>query len=282
MRKSNKDKLPNFFIVGAMRSGTTSLYYYLKQHPKIYMCPIKETNYFAKDIDPRQFTRKNKRESLKVNIGDYIRENMPKTIHSAYVRDWRQYKSLFKNVNKEKATGECSPSYLFSDVSAKNIKKIIPNAKIIIVLRNPLQRAYSHYKLEKQREFTNLTFLEAVKEDRDKKVKGWGINQLYVELGLYYKQVKRYLSQFGKNQIKIFLYEELIENPNKLLKEIFKFLGVNKNVYVNTSNRHNASKIKEQEISEEAKNYLKNFFDRDINRLSTLIKKDLSSWITDN
>ena len=115
--KNNKEIWPNFLIVGAQKSGTTSLFHYLRRHPKIFLSPIKEPAYFSKYRGSVPF--KNKKPTKE------------------------QYLELFQNVKDESAIGEVSTPYLFDQDSATNIYKTIPNAKIIIILRDPTERAYS-------------------------------------------------------------------------------------------------------------------------------------------
>src|ERR1051325_186535 len=111
--------LPNFFIVGAARSGTTSLYEYLSQAHSIYMSPIKEPHFFAPNARSSQYSR--------------------------VIRDWYEYLKLFDHVKNEIAIGEASPSYLWDHESPTFIQRTIPQARIIILLRDPIKRAFSHY-----------------------------------------------------------------------------------------------------------------------------------------
>src|SRR6056297_3678088 len=115
MNKKNIKK-PNFFVVGAARSGTTTLYYTLKKHPDVFIQPLKEINYFL----------------------------------SSNRRTWQEYLNLFEGVKNEKIIGEISPKYLYYKEVPKLIKRKINNPKILIQLRDPLERAISHYKLRKR------------------------------------------------------------------------------------------------------------------------------------
>ena len=111
---------PNFFIVGAPRSGTTSLYEYLKEVPEVFMSPVKEPNFFNLSVENDLFLSKP-------------------------IREKKKYLDLFKNVKDEKAIGEASPTYLWDPKTPKLIHEIIPDAKIIISLRDPVERTFSHY-----------------------------------------------------------------------------------------------------------------------------------------
>src|SRR3712207_4104321 len=107
--------LPNFLVIGAMKSGTTALYYYLEQHPEIYMSPVKEPNFFSQENAADTVT----------HIGTY--------------------EQLFKGASGKKAIGEASHSYLYEPRAAAEIRRYVPKVKLIAILRNPIDRAYSHF-----------------------------------------------------------------------------------------------------------------------------------------
>ena len=138
---------PNFFIVGAAKAGTTALYYYLKRHPDVFMCPIKEPHYFSSDIRYENFSTFHKRVHSKLKIRDYLQNSQLYEVHIDWVTGWMDYLALFRESNGEKAIGEASTGYLYSESAAANIAEKCPKAKIIIVLRDPIERAFSHYKM---------------------------------------------------------------------------------------------------------------------------------------
>lgn len=182
--------LPNFLIVGAAKSGTTSLYNYCTQHPEIFMSPVKEPYFFS-------FI------NIKPNFkGPYDQKTNEKEI----ICDIKEYERLFENVNNERAIGECSNSYLYFRNTAKIIKRYIPHCKIIIILRNPVERAYSHYLQHVMLGHEDQTFEVALEKEEERKKNNWRWHYHYVGQGLYYCQVKRYLNQFGKDKIAIYIY----------------------------------------------------------------------------
>jgi hypothetical protein len=134
---------------------------------------------------------------------------------------------LFREVKSEKALGELSTGYLYSITAAENLFKFNPDAKLVMILRQPVERAYSHY-LMNLREWwdSESSFIEALERDFASRVKGWGISQLYVELGLYSEQVSRYLQRFPESQIKICLYEDFKSDPVRFIKELCTFLEI--------------------------------------------------------
>ena len=131
--KTNAPKLPNFILAGAPKSGTTALYHYLRQHPQIYMSPIKEPCYFAAEIRP---------DNLTATHLQHIRR-MSRKLPAPFgwlVSEWDDYVRLFQDVQHETAIGEASVAYLWSETAATNIASRLPDAKIIAVLRDPSER----------------------------------------------------------------------------------------------------------------------------------------------
>jgi Sulfotransferase family len=197
---------PNFFIVGAQNSGTTSLYAYLKQHPEVFMPALKEPHYFAR-ITPSREQR-------------YLR---------TIIRDEAAYLGLFRKAMGFKAIGEASPSYLWEPNAPLRIRAAVPRAKIIILLRDPVERAYSHYLMDVREGRQDLPFREALQSDWNQNNKGWSVSQLYVELGLYAEQVRRYLDVFGSQQVLILMFDELtssVLNGKSVVANVLQFLGL--------------------------------------------------------
>ncbi|HDN58998.1 MAG TPA: sulfotransferase [Candidatus Marinimicrobia bacterium] len=308
--------LPNFFIVGAAKAGTTSIYNYLKSHPDVYMSPVKEPNFFSKDIDPSKFRKDYKREPLIIKDENNIPDK-----HVAFIKDFNSYKALFKNAKGFKAIGEASTSYLYSEVAAVEIRKHIPDAKIIISLRNPIDRAFSHFLMSLKDGLTTYNdFLKEVFHDYESvKDRSWGVAHLYLDLGLYHKQVKRYLDNFPPEQVKIILFDDLINALQNVVLELFAFLNLKTNTDI-TTNVYNKSEIpsplfqkvirilnrygiREKFIRKlpeklkqnilklipktkgnptidiNARRVLTDFYREDIVKLSDLIGRDLSFWL---
>ena len=220
--------MPNFLIIGAAKSGTTSLYRYLRQHPQIYMTPLKETNFFAYEGQPIDFQWWGKE---------------PKPILES-ITDLASYQAQFQGVSDERAIGEASPFYLYNSRAPARIHHYIPDVKLIAILRHPADRAFSQYVFLRQlgREPCH-TFEEALQEEASRMAANWAWDYSYRDMGFYSVQLKRYLERFEPAQIKIFLYEELSHNAQSLLKKIFNFLEVDENFMPDTSFRHNVSRI---------------------------------------
>ncbi len=196
---------PNFLIVGAASSGTTSLYTYLKQHPEVFLPALKEPHYFAQ-----------------------LRPVWEQRYLFTYVTEESEYLALFAKASGYRAIGEASPSYLWCPEAPARIHRAIPGAKIVILLRDPVERAYSHYLMNLREGLQRRPLFEALQEDFNRRAKGWGVSQLYVELGLYAEQVRRYLETFGAAQVRIVMFEELrrsSENQKSALAGVLRFIG---------------------------------------------------------
>ena len=193
-----KEIWPNFFIVGTPRAGTSSLWAYLKCVPGVYMPSHKEPHYFATPVRERYLGRPI------LDFGAYSR-----------VRNRAAYLKLFENAKDEIAIGEASASYLSDPEAPDRIKQAVPEARIIMILRDPVERVYSHYLLNVNNGWERARFEVAARMD------------LYLEPSFYAKQVERYLDVFGPDHVKVLIFEEFIQEPTKSVAQILKFLGVN-------------------------------------------------------
>lgn len=213
----------DFFVVGAARSGTTSIYNYLSQHPQVFLPNVKECNYFS-DV-----------ESMDQEV--YIDPELGKQYHMKIINSNTVYESLFKNAESEKLKGEVSPSYLWDRSSAKKISEHNKNAKIIISLRNPIYRAYSHYLMHYNTGYEKeKSFEDAIKAE---KISIWGGGNLYLEMGLYYEQVKRYFEFFDPKNIKILIYEEWVKDIDEYINQIYNFLDLDEFHDFDLNKKHN-------------------------------------------
>lgn len=288
--------LPNFYIVGTPKSGTTSLYHYLKEHPEVFMSPQKEPNFFSHE--------------------DITKQKLYYPVKN--IDSIENYKALFDNVSKETVIGEASVSYLFYEKTPGKIKYITPDSKLIIILRNPIDRAFSHFLMDHRLGLINynISFEDIVYKKSNHPM----INlyyQQFIELGFYYAQIKRYCDTFGLEKIKIFLTEDLKTNLENVLKEVCRFLNIDDSFNFDIEQRHNVyrtprnnivkflysfkkmrsltrsiipnhwvSNVKNQlllsdkkpDLSIKTKKYLDNLYLDDIKKTANLIQRDLSIW----
>ena len=231
---------PNFFIVGAPKAGTTSLYHYLGQHPDVYMSPVKEPNYFADEIrlpniSPR-WQEWAQREYTSMHL--YLRGTMQEKRFGGIVSNWMDYLKLFQNVKSEKAIGEASVCYLWSRTAARSIASTAPNAKIVMILRNPVERAFSQYKQAVASGLIKESFREQVRKHLSNKSEQFEPLNPFLEFGLYCEQVKRFAEQFSAENLRIYLYEEYKQMPTRITADIFRFLAVDSQFSPDVSEKH--------------------------------------------
>src|ERR687894_901132 len=206
--------MPNFLIIGAMKSGTTALYYYLEHHPEIYMSPVKEPNFFSSQEQENA-------AGAVTHIGTY--------------------QDLFRGVSGETAIGEASHSYLYEPGAAAEIRRYAPEAKLIAILRDPIDRAYSHFlHMVRSGEEPLDDFSQALREDEVGLHKERTF-QDYIGRGLYYGQLERYFGTFPREQVRVYLYEDLSDAPISTVQDAFRFLKVDDSFVPDVSLRRNVS-----------------------------------------
>ena len=217
-----KNKLPNFLIVGAAKCGTSSLHNYLNQHPNIFMPSFNEEGI---NIKEPQFL---------------VKDKVKNRLHFG-VWTWKEYQSLFNQVKQQKAIGEASVLYLFYYQDAINeIKNRLGNdIKIIIMLRNPIDRAYSAFQHVSRGSKEHQTFEHSLQIEKGRLTQDRNLTPMvmYKEMGMYYNMVKAYLDSF--KDVHIILHEDFSFSTSKVLKEVFQFLGVDENQKINSDIRYN-------------------------------------------
>jgi hypothetical protein len=191
---------PNFFVVGAARCGTTSLWAYFKQHPDIFMSEVKEPSFFSQ-----------------YEIGRY------------YVHDQSAYLRLFSRGARKKYRGEASPSYLWHEGTPAKIRRVSPEAKIVISLRDPVARAYSSYWLFTHFGQERRPFLDAIQDEIAEPPAPGEPPPFYTGRGFYADSVARYLETFGDNA-RVLVFEELVADVRGHLREVFSFLEIDASV----------------------------------------------------
>jgi hypothetical protein len=160
------------------------------------------------------------------------------------IADIGSYHALFDGVTSETAIGEASHSYLYQPIAAKRIRDYALNIKLIAILRNPAERAFSHHRqmVRDGREPTN-DFVRALTQEEARIRDNWWPDFHYVRLGLYYEQLRRYFDLFAPEQIKVYLYEDLNSSPRTVMQDTFRFLGVDDGFVPDADARYNASGV---------------------------------------
>ncbi len=299
--------MPNFLIIGAAKSGTTALYQYLKEHPQIYMSPVKEPKFFGLEGEKLDF----------YGPGD-------ERANHAVVTDIDAYQALFQGISNETAIGEASTWYLYSQKAPRQIQNYIPEAKLIAVLRNPVDRAYSNFLHQIRNNFETTTdFFQALREEDARIHNNWRPFWHYKQMGFYYVQLNRYFQIFPRKQIQVYLYEDFCNKPIEMLQSIFQFLDVDHTFLPEVSIKYNIASIpknravlnllkkpnvaksalkfllpdqscqdlrinigkinstpEKPQLSLQVRKQLIEEYREDILKLQELIQRDLSSWLT--
>jgi hypothetical protein len=220
--KKKNDLIPDFLVIGGGKSGTTSLNMYLKQHPEIFMPAVKEPNFYGyENKTPDDFG------------GDL--EEIAYFKNS--ITDLAKYLDLFRNAAPGQIKGEISNTYMHHDQAPMRIKHYNPAMKLIAILRQPAERLFSRYlHLARENRLPTSNFSDC----RNKDSVWWKRNDLIKE-GFYFKNLSRYYQLFPRQNIKIYLYEELNNDARQVLKDIFTFLNVNPNFNPDSRIHYNKS-----------------------------------------
>ena len=205
---------PNFFIVGAPKSGTTSLYHYLAQHPGIFLPETKEPHYFC--------------------------PNLAELLQIERSQSEQAYLQLFESAGKTQLCGEASAGYLRAKEAPLLIKQHVANAKIIILLREPGERAFSHYLMGWRGGNLQFSFSEGLANCGQQQSKYHVFEQTVIEPGYYGAQISRYIEHFGREHIKLIVAEDFFANPKAMVKEVLAFLGVADDIEFGEFKQHNS------------------------------------------
>ena len=178
---NDKDVLPNFLVIGAQRCATSWMYFCLKEHPDIFLPFIKELHFF----------------------------------NNYYEKGLEWYKRYFNTWSGQKAIGEISPGYLYIERSPRLIYRHLKDVRLIVCLRNPIERAYSQYKKHLRSELVLDSFEVAIEKDSQ-----------YIQRGFYFEQINRYLKYFPRERMLFLVYEDIQKSPLAYLKNVYNFLEV--------------------------------------------------------
>ena len=200
--------LPNFLVIGAEKSGTTALHELLATHPQVFMSEPKEPSFFLSE-DRR-----------------YLAQDLLGQPHE-YIRTQSEYEEIFAAAPPAKVIGESSPCYLYSPEAAQLIKATIPGVRIVALLRNPAERAFSQFTFNQQRGWEPLTrtFKEALEleEERVRADSMWAFH--YTRRGMYAQQLAPYINAFG-DRVRVWAYDDFVEQPAHVLREICEFCEI--------------------------------------------------------
>jgi hypothetical protein len=217
--------LPNFLIIGAAKGGTTTIFNVLKQHPEVYLHPIKEVGFFwayGQEV------------IIQGPGADLLKHRI--------VNNLDQYQALFSHANR-KAVGEATVRYLSDPRSPGLIHQFIPEAKLIVSLRQPADRAFSAFVRNLRDGLETIhDFASAVDAERQGLRSGWVFGG-YLEKGFYSKLISRYLEYFDRSQLNVSLIEDLRDDPQNLMHGIFQFLDIDAAFQGDLTHRYNVSGV---------------------------------------
>lgn len=210
--------LPNFIVIGAAKAGTTALYWYLAEHPAIFMSPVKETNYFAYGLD----------DAGQLRFGD-------PDVHRFPVKSLAAYEALFAGAGDAVAIGEASTMYLECPQAAARIHDLLPATRIICGLREPVDRAYSDYLMYLRNRGRRLDPARDLSASS-----AWARpDSRWMRIGRYHEQLSRYFDAFPREQIHVFLFDDLKRNPLGVVQDMYRFVGADPGFVPDFETPHN-------------------------------------------
>lgn len=211
-------RTPTFLIMGVQKAGTTSIYMYLKQHPQVYMSPVKETNFFERDWAqaPADVQRRKKNGII----------------------TWDDYQQLFDGAtDTHRAIGEASPNYMFHhQFAAEQIQTRLPDTKLIAILRNPVQRAFSDYLMHMRDAVGKQTPLA-------EQVRSRGSSSHVLLKGKYYESLKHFMDVFGRSRVDVFFYDDLQKDAQRFMRTMYQSIGVDADFVANTAKKAQTAKV---------------------------------------
>lgn len=242
----------DFLVIGAQKSGTTALYEMLKKHSEIDMSHKKEIHFFDNDLH-------------------FAEESGV---------DYTKYNSKLPDFSKDKIRGEITPIYMYWEPSAQRIKDYNPNIKLIAILRNPIERAYSHWQMEKSRGKENLAFEQALKQEKNRLACTHPQQHRvysYTDRGFYSKQIERLNQLFSADQVLYIRYEDFLQSPDLVFRNICKFLGVSQPLVPIQSEKVHCGNY-DSDITRECTDLLNRVYEEEYRKLEKLLNWKLDSW----
>jgi sulfotransferase family protein len=247
--QSRKIEKLDFIVAGAQKSGTTALHYFLEQHPQIAL-PDKQELHFFDD------------EDLFAKGANYD------LLHDS-----------FKPTRNSVVAGENTPAYIYWKPSIERIWNYNKQIKLILLLRNPIERAFSHWNMQRERGFDALDFLDAIRAEADRQREALPFQSRrfsYVDRGLYSVQLERVFKFFPREQIKVIKFEDFRKEQSATMTSIFRFIGVES--WKNIRNKERNPIRYQREITDKESRFLYDLFKSDIDQLEKLLDWDCSDW----
>jgi hypothetical protein len=214
--------LPNFIVIGAAKAGTTALYWYLAEHPAVFMSAVKETNFFAYGVDERG----------RLLYGD-------PDVHKFPVTTLDEYKALFAGAGAARAVGEVSPIYLECPQAPPRIRELLPEVRLVCCLRHPVERAYSDYLMYLWRRGRRFEPGRDLTADA-----AWARqNSRWMDVSRYHAQLTRYYETFPREHIHVFLFDDLKRNTLESVQGVYRFLEIDSSFVPDLETAHNVGGV---------------------------------------
>ncbi len=215
---------PNFIIIGAGRSGTTSLYHYLSQHPEVFMSPVKETRFFAWRAEFAGRAQVDRRAH---------RPQYP-------VRALADYEALFAGAAGRRAIGEATPRYMFVPGVPDLMASLVPEARLIAILRDPAERAFSSWMGRVLNGLERRSFEQAVEDELPQIHEAVKPGEFaHLRPGLYHRHLMCFFARFRRERLLILLYDDLAASAGATMRKVLRFLEIDENVPIDTAVRYN-------------------------------------------
>ncbi len=289
---------PDFFVIGAYRSGTTSLYRYLRQHPDVFLPLEKEPNFYAVDDNP----------------------DASAVLRSRALTTRDDYDRFYADAAPHQVRGDISPEYLRNPAAAPRIHRDHPDTRLVAILRNPVERAWSDFLLHRRDGNEPLeSFTDALAEQDARQSGGDHRAGHYIDSGMYHEQLERYLELFDRDQLLVLLYDDLSADRQGVMRRIFEHVGVDADFetveedainasgvptnpavawalrsraklrpYVSRSvlerarpmwDRFLSRNLAKPELSDADRRHLVDIYRDDVKALGSLLGRDLSDWL---
>lgn len=239
-----------FSVVGVQKSGTSALAKFMSTHPEIRLTVNKEGHFF--------------------DHNDYFTQGCP---------DYSSYHAMYESAD-EALYGDVTPSYIYLPYVPARMYQYNPSFKLIVLLRNPLDRAYSQWNMQRQRGIDTRSFIDAVRGEDEVLRPGMSVDSkrfAYVDRGYYTEQLRRLYHYFAPEQVMVLKQEALLEEHDSVLKTLFQFLGVNDEIIVPASVVHSREYVCDMDV--DAKEYLLYLYEYEIKQLERMLGWDCSNWL---
>lgn len=247
----NNDRLVNFVICGTQKGGTSALDAYLREHPEICMAGRKEVHFFDNE--------------------SFYGNGKP---------DYSRYHSSFNPQASHRLIGEATPIYMYWYDAPRRMWEYNPNMKLIVILRNPIDRAYSHWNMERYRNAESLPFWDAIQDEQKRCREALPYQHRvysYVDRGFYLEQLRRLWFYFSKDNVLVLKNEHLKDQPYDTLKDVCAFLGIDNFKIIKTREVHSRPYF--SKMSDKEKEYLRFIFEHEIRNIEAVLGWDCSDWL---